>query len=117
MVQAGASMGHFQQGECGIDIVLGYGDYIDEQAVDEFVFDLAYARAPHAQINLSGITDEYRRKRIREQCTQFLDVAAFYGFHVENGTVSVKEGANRVRKKGEAIYTELVSSFHTKHVL
>lgn len=117
MVQAGDTLGHFSTGECGMDVVLGYGDYRLGDAVDEFAFDLVYARAAQARIDLADVTDPYQRKRIREQAVQFLDAAAFYGFHVGNGVVTITEAGSRVRKKGSDIHTSIVSSFHTQHNL
>jgi hypothetical protein len=113
MVAKGTSLGHFITGECGIDVVLNYGDYQLPAPNAEFNFDLNYARAASANISLVGITDEFRKKLVREQITQFLDIAAFYGFHAANGSVNI----NGTETKGEAIYTTAVSKFSTKNRL
>ncbi|WP_412468365.1 hypothetical protein [Pedobacter sp. KLB.chiD] len=113
MVAKGTSLGRFINGECGIDVVLNYGDYQLPAPNTEYNFDLNYARAASANINLAGITDEFRKKLVREQITQFLDVAAFYGFHTANGSVNV----NGVEIKGEAIYNAAVNKFSTKNRL
>ncbi|UIR56355.1 hypothetical protein LZQ00_00670 [Sphingobacterium sp. SRCM116780] len=117
MVQAGDSLGFFQTGECGIDIVLGYGDYKLENAVDEFVFDLAYARKSHVKIDVANVTTAAQKKRVKEQATQFIDVAAFYGFHVENGSVTVNDNGSPVKTKGLDIYNNIVSKFYSKNTL
>lgn len=113
MVAKGTSIGHFITGECGIDVVLNYGDYQSPSPNAEFNFDLNYARGTEATINLSTITDEFQKKLIREQIFQFLDVAAFYGFHTAAGVVNI----NGTATKGEAIYTAAVSKFSTKNKL
>jgi len=113
MIAKGTSLGHFINGECGIDVVLNYGDYQLPSPNAEFNFDLNYARAASANINLASITDEFRKKLVREQITQFLDIAAFYGFHAANGSVNI----NGTETKGEAIYTAAASKFSTKNRL
>ncbi|WP_145861273.1 hypothetical protein [Pedobacter suwonensis] len=113
MVAKGTSLGHFINGECGVDVVLNYGDYQLPLPNAEFKFDLNYARAASANISLVGITDEFQKKLVREQITQFLDIAAFYGFHAANGSVNI----NGTETKGEAIYTTAVSKFNTKNKL
>ncbi|RLJ80512.1 hypothetical protein [Pedobacter alluvionis] len=113
MVAKGTSLGHFIAGECGIDVVLNYGDYQLPAPNAEFNFDLNYARAAGASISLVTITDEFQKKLVKEQITQFLDVAAFYGFHCGNGSVNI----NGTATKGEAIYTAAVSKFSTKNKL
>ncbi|TDQ77462.1 hypothetical protein [Sphingobacterium yanglingense] len=117
MVQAGHSLGYFAQGECGMDVILSYGDYKLENPIDEFAFNLEYARAPLATIDITNVSDEYKSKRIKEQVQQFIDVAAFYGFHAGNGTVSVYEGSAVAKKKEAAIYDAVVSKFYSKHRL
>ncbi|WP_293785799.1 hypothetical protein [uncultured Pedobacter sp.] len=113
MIAKGTSLGHFINGECGIDVVLNYGDYQLPSPNAEFNFDLNYARAASANINLASITNEFRKKLVREQITQFLDVAAFYGFHTANGSVNI----NGTETKGEAIYNAAVNKFSTKNRL
>jgi hypothetical protein len=113
MVAKGTSLGQFITGECGIDVVLNYGDYQLPGPNAEFNFDLNYARGTEAIINLSTITDEFQKKLIKEQIFQFLDIAAFYGFHTAAGVVNINGSAT----KGEAIYTAAVSKFSTKNKL
>jgi hypothetical protein len=113
MVAKGTSLGRFITGECGIDVVLNYGDYQLPVPNAEFNFDLNYARAAGASISLAAITDEFQKKRIKEQIFQFLDVAAYYGFHTVAGVVNINGAAT----KGEAIYTAVVSKFSTKNRL
>lgn len=113
MVAKGASLGHFITGECGIDVVLNYGDYQLPAPNAEFNFSLNYARATGASIDLNAITDEFQKKLVKEQVSQFLDIAAFYGFHVAAGAVNI----NGTETKGEAIYHAVVAKFSTKNKL
>jgi len=116
MIDAGNSLGSFVPGECGFDVVLSYGDYKLPAPDDEFVFDLTYARAPEAIITLTGGMSDYQKKLKREQIFQFLDAAAYYGFHAnENGAVQVKSGGSFVKKEGIAVYNDVISGFNTKN--
>lgn len=117
LIHKGASLGSFANGECGIDIVLNYGDYKLPSPNDEFLFDLAYARASKVKIELLAGMSNYEKKLKREQIFQFLDAAAYFGFHaMDGGAVGVNSGS-MVEKKGEAIYTDVVSKFFTKNRL
>jgi hypothetical protein len=114
MIDMGKSLGNFAQGECGIDVVLNYGDYKHDFDNSEFAFDLEYARKPFAEITVDGETD-FIKKLQREQSTQFIDVAAFYGSHVENGVVTVTASGVKTDKKGTAIFSDLLNNFSTKN--
>lgn len=115
LIQEGSSLGHFNVGTCGIDVVLDYGDYKLPEPNDEFRFDLAYARAASAKIDLTNISNSYEKKLLREQIYQFVDIAAFYGLHVDNGTVIVKGATQEQKKQGSAIYSDLLIDFYTKN--
>jgi len=116
LIQAGATLANFAAGECGMDVVISWGDYKLPQPNDEFVFDLAYARAAEKMINVAAETDAFKKKQIREQIYQFLDPAAYFGFHAnEGGLVKLNNGNDESVKKGEQIYTDLLSNFHTKN--
>lgn len=117
LIFEGASLGNFAAGERGIDVVLSYGDYKLPQPNSEFLFNLAYARSANAQISLTGLTDEFQKKLLKEQIFQFLDIAAFYGFHTGNGIVYLKSGTTATKKTGVAIYNDLLQSFYTKNKL
>lgn len=113
MIDSGKTLGSFAEGECGIDVVLNYGDYKNNFDNSEFVFDLNYARGTEAVISLSGT--DLEKKLQREQITQFLDIAAFYGLHTANDAVTVDIGGTKTTKKGEQIYTEVINNFATKN--
>ncbi|MBS1520282.1 MAG: hypothetical protein JST50_04760 [Bacteroidetes bacterium] len=117
LITAGASLGQFVAGECGIDVVLDYGDYQLPTPNDQFVFDLSYARSAEASIDLTSETDDFKKKLLKEQIFQFLDVAAYYGFHYGNGVVQTSDGSgSTTNNKADAIYT-LIQNFFTKNCL
>lgn len=116
LVKMGKTLGNFATGECGIDVVLSYGDYIAPTNSGEFVFDLAYARAAESVINLTGLTDAVQKKRKREHITQFIDIVAYFGFHhSEKGYVLVDNAGTKEKKTTDAIYSDVLSAFTTKN--
>jgi hypothetical protein len=116
MIDKGKWLGNFADGECGIDVVLNYGDYEHEFDSGEFVFNLSYARAVKAKITLSGGESTVEKKIKREQITQFIDIAAFYGLFIPEGKVNVHNPQGEVSaKNGTAIYSDLLNSFYTKN--
>jgi hypothetical protein len=114
MIDIGKYLGDFDQGECGIDIVLNYGDYKNNLTNDEFVFNLGYARKTAAKIIANGATD-YKKKLQREQSTQFIDIAAFYGLFVPEDSVDVVSAGTKTSKKGIEIFNSIINSFYTKN--
>jgi len=114
LIDIGKSLGNFAEGLCGIDVVLNYGDYKHDFENTEFVFDLAYARKPFAEITVNGSTD-FIKKLQREQSTQFIDIAAFYGSHAENGIVTATAFGEKTEKKGAVIFNDLLTNFSTKN--
>ena len=114
LIDIGKSLGNFTQGECGIDVVLNYGDYKQDFDNTEFAFNLEYARKPFAEITVNGSTD-FIKKLQREQSTQFIDIAAFYGSHVENGVVTATASGVQTEKKGTTIFNDLLNKFWTKN--
>jgi hypothetical protein len=117
VIEAGASLGNFSSGECGIDIVLNYGDYKEPVNSAAFTFNLAYARATEAKINIAAITDAFIKKQVKEQIFQFLDAAAYFGFHAstEKGQVKLNHTTTIQIKKGEQVYTDVIQNFYTKN--
>jgi hypothetical protein len=119
LADGGTWLGNFAAGSCGMDVVLSYGDYRLPEPNDEFRFDLAYARAMQASITLPAGTD-YQKKVLKEQIFQFLDIAAYYGFHTTSdaGRVILPQPTGEpVKKTGIAIYNDLLQHFHTKNRL
>lgn len=115
MIDMGKSLGNFAQGECGIDVVLNYGDYKNNLTNGEFIFDLGYTRKAAAKIIADGSTD-YMKKLQREQSTQFIDIAAFYGLFANEDKVETTTSSNEIiAKAGTAIYTDLLLNFFNKN--
>lgn len=113
MIDIGKSLGSFAEGECGIDVVLNYGDYKHNFDNSEFLFNLEYARKAEAKIILSGT--DINKKLLREQSTQFIDIAAFYGLFVPKESVDVITAGTLSLKKGTEIYNTVISKFTTKN--
>lgn len=114
IIDIGKSLGSFGSGECGIDVVLNYGDYKHDFNNSEFVLDLAYARQAKAQITLSGT--EREKTLQKEQIFQFIDIAAFYGLFTKEGTVIADNGSGtKSNKSGTTIYNDLLTPFYTKN--
>jgi hypothetical protein len=113
LIAMGKSLGNFATGDCGIDVVLNYGDYQHEFDNGEFVFDLEYARKAEAILTLAG-TDG-KKKLQREQTTQFIDIAAFYGLYTNEGKVTTDTAGTKTDKTGVAIYNEVLNNFVTKN--
>lgn len=101
----------------GIDIVLNEGDYIIENDNRPFQLNLAYARVNTFTLTTTGTSDPFRQKLIKETCTQFIDVAAFYGMHA-NGAGKLYSSENATT---EVILTtkeqiaQRIQNFYTKH--
>lgn len=114
LVDSGKTLGNFAEGECGIDVVLNYGDYKHDFDNSEFDFDLEYARKSFAEIVTNGSTD-FEKKLQREQSTQFIDIAAFYGLLTADGTVTVNTSGTKTKKTGNAIYSDVINKFATKN--
>jgi hypothetical protein len=111
-VEGGKSLGTFAAGECGIDVVLQYGDFLLNEP-DRFAFDYHYARAAEAVIDLTSVSDPVIRKRRKEQLFQFIDIAAFYGFHcVPEGKITT---AGNVDHDQSTIYSQVLTPFASKN--
>jgi hypothetical protein len=116
LIDGGMSLGSFVSGECGIDVVLNYGEY-KLSSSDQFVFDLNYARISDKIIDLSTVSDDFQKKLLKEQIFQFLDFSAYYGFHCVNGNVITLNTGSRVNNKGSDIYNNVLLNFYTKNAL
>lgn len=114
LIDSGKTLGSFVPGECGIDVVLNYGDYKNNLTNGEFVFDLEYVRKASANIVVTGET-AYQQKLQREQSTQFIDIAAFYGLFVPEDKVKVINGGTETTKKSTEIYDSIINNFYTKN--
>ncbi len=114
MLDTGKMLGQFDAGECGIEVVLNFGDYKHDFDNNEFIFDLTYARAAQCTINLPGNTFDAKQKK--EHIFQFIDIAAFYGSFVNDGTIIVDNGSGtKTNVTGTSIYNDLLTPFYTKN--
>ncbi|MDP5201113.1 hypothetical protein [Flavobacterium sp. DG2-3] len=115
LIDSGETLGSFAEGVCGIDVVLNYGDYKHDFDNSEFAFNLEYARKPFAEIIVNSSSTEFAKKLQREQSTQFIDIAAFYGLHTADSTVTVDASGIKTKKTGNAIYSDVINNFATKN--
>jgi hypothetical protein len=114
LIEAGKSLGSFAIGVGGMDVVLSDGSYMHNFDNGDFKFDLTYARSNNVTISVASGT-AWEKKIKKEQCLQFLDIAAFYGFFVKEGKVTSTNNGVVTEKKGHQIYTDLLSPFATKN--
>ncbi|SHH26927.1 hypothetical protein [Flavobacterium defluvii] len=114
MIDMGKSLGKFDQGEGGIDVVLNYGDYKHDFNNGEFDFNLEYARKAFASILVTGDTP-YKQKLQREQSVQFIDIAAFYGLFVPEYAVDIVSAGTQTTKRGVEIFNSIINNFFTKN--
>lgn len=114
LIDSGKTLGSFAQGECGIDVVLNYGDYKHNFDNGEFAFDLEYARKAFATISITEGTP-FQQKLLREQSIQFIDIAAFYGLFVPENAVDVVNAGTKTTKKGVEIFDSVINNFFTKN--
>ncbi|CAC9975537.1 hypothetical protein [Flavobacterium panici] len=117
LIDSGKTLGYFSGGvnvECGIDVVLNYGDYKHNFDNGEFKFDLEYARKAFASISITEGT-QYQQKLLREQSIQFIDIAAFYGLFVPQDSVDVVSAGTKTTKKGVEIFNSVINNFFTKN--
>ena len=113
MVKRGMYLGDIT-GELGIDIVLNSGEYYIENDPTPFKFDLNYARATDFILDLANATTPFQEKLLKEVCTKFIDIVAFYGLHANgSGKIYVDETATPLTTK-DTIFG-LLTSFYTKN--
>ncbi|WP_291134662.1 hypothetical protein [Flavobacterium sp. UBA7663] len=105
-----------ETGSIGLDIVLNYGDYYVANDQNPFKFDLEFARAASNIINVSGITNAYQKKLARETITQFLDPAAYYGLHANDGGKIFRHGQTQPIVTPQDVAT-LIDKFATKNTI
>lgn len=105
-----------ETGSIGLDIVLNYGDYYVANDQNPFKFDLEFARAASNIINVSGITNAYQKKLARETITQFLDPAAYYGLHANDGGKIFRHGQTQPIVTPQDVAT-LIDKFVTKNTI
>lgn len=101
-------------GTVGIDIVLNDGDYIIENDPNPFQINLEYARAASYVLDTATETDVFKKKLVKEACTKFIDIAAFYGLHA-NGVGKLFVDTEEAPKTAKADIAARLNGFNTKH--
>lgn len=101
--KAGEHIGYFD-GRLGLDIVLDYGDYQLENQENLFNLNIQYACKDEFVFDTSSIPGSpppAKVKRYREYIHQFIDAAAFWGSHINCGTIQVKGETGKRKTSGE----------------
>ncbi|MEN2416392.1 hypothetical protein [Flavobacterium mesophilum] len=113
----GEHLGNFT-GEIGLDIVMDHGDYQLENQEELFKFDLKFAREKEHVFDITTIPAspplDINRKRYREYIHQFLDAAAFWGSHIECGTINTINTTGGL-KTNDDIFTKIVNKYQTQN--
>jgi len=91
LIQGGTYLGNVN-GTLGVDIVLNEGDFTINNDPNPFKLNLEFARsADHVMDPALGNSD-FKKKLIRESATWFIDIAAFYGLHIQGkGKIKIQE--------------------------
>ncbi len=97
----------------GLDIVLDYGDYHLENQEELFKLDLKYARKNQHIFDTSTITGAVKIKRFKEHIHQFMDAAAFWGSHIECGSIELSD-ASKIKTNTD-IFTKIVNKYQTQN--
>jgi hypothetical protein len=100
--------------EIGLDIVLDYGDYQLQNQEELFKFDLKYARKKEHVFDTASQTNAIKIKRLKEYIHQFIDAAAFWGSHIECGTIKTV-GTPEGIKSNDDIFSKLVNKYQTRY--
>jgi hypothetical protein len=116
--KAGMHLGYFT-GRTGLDIVLDDGDYQLEHQEELFKFDLEYAQKSEHIFDVSTISNSNPtiqstyQARYREYILRFMDAAAFWGSHINCGTIKLENDVTI--KNTEDIYTNILNKYQTRH--
>lgn len=119
IIEAGQHFGEFKDNKGGFEIVLNDGFYYQEKSDTGFQFDLKYAKAEKAVLDLADIANNpnISEKIYRENVQKFLDPAAFYGVHItekEKGEIKVVDNNAKHTTKAD-IYNNIISKFSNKN--
>lgn len=115
LIPRGTQLGN-ATGEVGIDVVLNNGDYYIENGANPFQFNLEFARSAFHKLTTQSTYSDFQNKLIKEMCTQFIDIASFYGLHASgNGKLYIENSTSPVSSAGD-IYTQ-IQNFYTKNTV
>jgi hypothetical protein len=101
----------------GIDIVLNDGDYYIPNDPNPFQYNITFARSADHSLETSTSNTAYENKLIKESCTKFIDLSAFFGLHASgDGKIHSKDSTETasVATEVDDIYG-LISDFYTKN--
>jgi len=112
VINAGAHLG-FANGDFGLDIVLDEGNYVVPNDPNPFQLTLGYARAQSYSLDVSGLSDA-DQQLMRENCTRFIDAAAYWGLHAEIGSLYLNGNKENKITTVDDVYG-YVSKYHTKN--
>lgn len=110
----GDYIGNFNN-EVGLDIVLDHGDYTLENQEILFNFNLDFARAQEFIFDTDTLLDNVKKKRYRENIHQFLDAAAFWGSHINCGTIKLKNNVTTINSVTDV--SEILKKYQTGNKL
>jgi len=112
-VAEGTWIGDFtEQNKIGIDIIL---------SGKEFEPDLNYLRAEKYNSDLSGISNEFDSRAKKEEIYNFLDPAAFFGYHYSYGVnITIYSGTEKLikklsKKELQIFYDSLIKKFASRN--
>lgn len=111
----GEHLGFFT-GKIGLDIVLDYGDYELTNQEELFRLDLNFARKAEHVFDITTISDTTptKVKRYKEYIHQFMDAAAFWGSHIDCGTIRTID-EHRGTSENVYIYNNILKKYQTKN--
>ncbi|TFF33979.1 zinc metalloprotease [Mucilaginibacter psychrotolerans] len=109
--EEGDYIGNFIGG-MGFDIVLDRGDFKLDRQTESFSLNLKYARKlSHAFVIDSTITNV---KQFKENIHQFIDPAAFWGSHIDCGSIKTFV-SNAGIKSNSLIFENILKKFQNKN--
>lgn len=106
-------------GDISLDVVLDYGEYYIPNDPNPFLLDLQFARLAEGEIKIPPTSNPtaqqlFQAKLLREACTQFIDLAAFYGMHA-NGAGKLFVNVDPTPKSTASEIATMISNFYTKN--
>jgi hypothetical protein len=112
---AGEHLGNFT-GEIGLDIVLDHGDYQLQNQEELFKFDLKFARKKEHVFDTATIPSStpIKIKRYQEYIHQFMDAAAFWGSHIQCGSIKTINNATSIKTNND-IFTKILNKYQTQN--
>ncbi|OJX28681.1 MAG: hypothetical protein BGO86_03535 [Chryseobacterium sp. 36-9] len=110
LIQGGTYLGN-ANGVLGIDIILNEVVFTVDKDPNPIKLNLGFARSADYVLGPATEQNTFKKKLIRESATWFIDVAAFYGLHIQ-GKGKVRVGKDSVLESTEDIYN-VISKFTT----